>query len=64
MVLSRTARRTRRLVAVAAFTLVALAPTAASAAPSSAPGQGKKAEAPADGSVTTQGLSWLGLSWL
>jgi hypothetical protein len=62
---TRPINRSRRLLALAAFTVAALVPASvASAAPNpNAPGQQKKApvEAPAedDGGFTTQGLSWL-----
>lgn len=54
--------RIRRTVVVATLAAAMLVPTAAQAAPKDAPNQGKKATA--EQPITTQGLSWLGLSWL
>jgi hypothetical protein len=61
---TRPLARSRRLLALAAFTAAALVPASvASATPNpNAPGQQKKApvEEPADsGAISTQGLSWL-----
>jgi hypothetical protein len=54
--------RVRRLLVVATLAGAMLAPTAALAAPGDSPGQAKKSGT--ETTVTTTGLSWLGLSWL
>jgi hypothetical protein len=59
MTSSNRTSRSRRLVVVATLAIAMLGSTAAYAAPGDAPG--KKA---ASSDVNTQGLSWLGLSWL
>jgi hypothetical protein len=61
MTSSNRTSRARRLVVVATLAMAMLGSTAAYAAPSdTSPGQAKKASS----DVNTQGLSWLGLSWL